>query len=152
MNDGIFIRMRRTLGDNRREVFVISEDLATVEIKREVEDYLKDPSDTFAHGDLFIEEKTCKIWKSKPLTSKVNIVLAEIWAGCGTSWAFACRNEREIKEALRHVIKVKEEFNILKAKIYREVPVLAVTITNTDGITNADNRIKALMRTMKELT
>jgi len=126
METGIFVRMTRTLGGFNREIFVLSENLAKGEIEREVAEYLKEPSDTFIHGDLHIEEEKCNIWKpSKPLRDKVNILLAEAWSGSGTCWAFACRNEAEIKEALRHAIS-HEDFDKMGAKIYRGVPVLKV--------------------------
>lgn len=132
MDTGIFVRIRRTLGGFSREVFILSESLTRIEIEREVADYLKDPSDTFIHGDLHIEEEKCKIWKApKPLKDKVNIVLAETWSASGTCWAFACRNETEIKEVLRHTMNY-EQFDKLNAKIYRGVPVLQVATAKKD--------------------
>lgn len=126
LDQGIFIRMTRSLGGHNREVFVLTKTLTRTEVQKEVADYLDDPSDTFIHGDLHIEEEKCYIWKpSKPLKDKVNILLAETWTGCGTCWAYACRNETEIKEALRHAINY-EAFDTMKAKIYRGVPVLQV--------------------------
>jgi hypothetical protein len=143
MDTGIFIRMTRTLGGFSREVFLLSENLATSEIKREVAAYLNDPSDTSIHGDLHIKEEKCNIWKPfKPLKDKVHVLLVETWSGSGISWCFACRNEKEIKEALRHAINY-QLFDKLNAKIYRYVPVLSVTTAEKQKTVN---RLMALKR------
>jgi len=145
MDEGIFIRFCGTIGGRSREVFVLSEELARAEVKREVEDYLKDPSDVFIHGDLKIEEERCRIWKSKPLKSKVNIVFAETWRDSGTCWAFACRNEREIKEVLRYAINNGDkQWGMLKAKVYRGVSVVGVAVATKND--ECVNRITALKR------
>jgi len=143
METGIFLKMTRSLGGFSKKVFVLTETLAIEEIKSEVATYLSDPSDTFIHGDLHIEEEKCKVWNpSKLLKEKVNIVLAETWMGIGNSWCFACRNEREIKEALRHAMN-HEDFDTMKAKIYRDVPVLQVATAKKEKTVD---RLTALKR------
>jgi len=131
MDEGIFIRARRTLGGFSKEAFIVSSVLTRQEIKIQVDAYLNNSSDGYS-GDLFIEEEKCRIWKpSKSLQCKVNIVLAETWSGCGTCWFFACRNEREIREVLRHAIN-HEHFDTIKAKIYRNVPLLSLTVATEE--------------------